>query len=373
MSEPLFKLSQKSRRAFSRTLLDWFAANARPLPWRQSYDPYAVWISEIMLQQTQMERGVVYFERWMRIFPTLADVAAASEEAVLKAWEGLGYYSRARNLRAAAKLVMERHDGVFPSDLEAIRALPGIGDYTAGAVASIAHNAPEPAVDANVLRLFSRLCDIDVPLSQNGVKNFVTATVRGLMPAGKAREFTQALMEFGSLVCGKSPACAGCPLSGYCEAYRLGTVAKRPKPKRPVSYSNLEVATGLLWREGRVFIQKRPPYGVWAGLWEFPGGCLEDGESPEQALVREFMEETEIAVSIRGKIAVVRHGYTTCRVVMHGYFCDFLDAKNPTSPVLHAATEGLWVAPAELAAYTFPAGHRKLIDHLRRHHSEGFA
>ncbi len=375
MSEPLFKLNAKSRKAFARTLLAWFEKNARPLPWRTDYAPYAVWISEIMLQQTQMERGVAYFERWMRAFPTVAHVAEASEEAVLKAWEGLGYYSRARNLHAAAKRIISTHGGEFPADIESIRALPGVGEYTAGAIASIAFNRPEAAVDANVLRLFSRLCDIDVPLDQAGVKDFVRATVSGLMPEGKAREFTQALMEFGALACSKTPRCADCPLVPYCEAYRLGTVAKRPKKKRPVSYSNLDVATGILWRGGRVFIQKRPPYGVWAGLWEFPGGCLEDGETPEEALVREFLEETEIAVAIRSKVAVVRHSYTTCRVVMHGYFCDTDTAKTPAdaSPVLHAATEGLWVTPPELAAFTFPAGHRKLIELLRKQGGEGFA
>lgn len=359
---PVFDLDAAQKKDFAARLLSWFAANMRPLPWRETYDPYSVWISEIMLQQTQMERGVAYFTAWMRTFPDIRSVAEAPEEAVLKAWEGLGYYSRARNLHKAAKVVMAEHNGEFPRDLAAIRALPGIGEYTAGAIASIAFNEPEPAVDANVMRIFSRICDIDVPLTHAGVKDFITNAVRSLMPEDSPRLFTQALMELGALVCAKKPNCAACPLEEFCEAKRLGTAAKRPKKKAKVGYTSLEMATGIVMQNGLVFIQKRPPYGVWAGLWEFPGGCLETGETPEQAIVREMAEETELPVTVREKIVVVKHSYTTCRVTMHGYFCD-LETDEP-APVLHAATEGKWVRPEETANYAFPAGHRKLLELL---------
>ncbi len=374
MSKTLFAAG-KDRFLFVESLLAWFRGHARDLPWRRDYAPYKVWVSEIMLQQTRMDRVVTYFDRWMRLFPTPAHVARAPEEAVLKAWEGLGYYSRARNLRLAAQRVGDEHGGVFPAGPAAIRALPGIGEYTAGAIASIAFNLPEPAVDANVLRVFSRLCDIDVPLDHAGVKNFVRETVRSLMPEGRARDFSQALMELGALVCGKKARCEACPVSGYCEALRLDTVAKRPKKKRALGYTRLEMATGMLWRNGRFFIQKRPPYGVWAGLWEFPGGCLEEGESPEQALLREFKEETELSVSISGKAGVIRHSYTTCRVTMHAYFCglDAAGSKGEPAPVLHAATEGLWITPAEADNFAFPAGHRKLLNLLWEQGIAGFS
>ena len=359
---PVFSLTPAEREDFAAKLLAWFAKAMRPLPWRETYDPYSVWVSEIMLQQTQMERGVRYFNDWMRTFPDIASVAGASEENVMRAWEGLGYYSRARNLHAAAKRVMDEHGGVFPDTLEAIRALPGVGEYTAGAIASIAFNQPVPAVDANVTRIFARICDIDVPVTSSGVKEFITGAVASLMPEDSPRLFIQALMELGALVCGKNPDCGVCPLEEYCEARRLGSVAERPKKKAKTVYTSLEMSTGVVLRNGEVFIQKRPPYGVWAGLWEFPGGCLEEGETPEQALVREVMEETEMAVTAGDKIAVVKHSYTTCRVTMHGYFCELTD-KDPAL-VLHAATEGRWVRPEETAEYAFPAGHRKLLEIL---------
>ena len=211
--QPVFDLTGERKKDFAAGLLAWFERAMRPLPWRETYDPYSVWISEIMLQQTQMERGVAYFNAWMRLFPDIPSVADAPEEAVIKAWEGLGYYSRARNLHKAAKIIIQEHGGAFPRDVGAIRALPGIGEYTAGAIASIAYNEPVPAVDANVMRIFSRICDIDVPLTHAGVKEFVTSAVRSLMPEDSPRLFTQALMELGALVCAQKPDCPACPLA----------------------------------------------------------------------------------------------------------------------------------------------------------------
>lgn len=360
--DSLLSLCSAERKNFTGRILAWFAGAMRRLPWRETYDPYSVWISEIMLQQTQMERGVRYFNAWMERFPNVRSVAEADEESVLKAWEGLGYYSRAHNLHSAARRIMGEHGGAFPDTVDAIRALPGVGEYTAAAIASIAFNMPVPAVDANVMRIFARICDIDVPVTSSGVRAFIAETVKSLMPEDSPRLFTQALMELGALVCSKNPLCGNCPIASYCTAKHLGTVRERPMKKSGTLYRSIEMATGIFFHQGRVFIQKRPPYGVWAGLWEFPGGCLEHGETPEQALVREVMEETELTVTTGEKIAVIRHSYTTCRVTMHGYFCLMRDAAP--NPVLHAATEGRWIRPDETAEYAFPAGHRKLLEHL---------
>ncbi|GHV50419.1 A/G-specific adenine glycosylase [Deltaproteobacteria bacterium] len=357
----VFSLSPTEKKEFTVRLLRWFSAAMRPLPWRESYEPYRVWISEIMLQQTRMDVGVAYFTAWMRAFPTVASVARASEETILKAWEGLGYYARAKNLHAAAKIIVERFGGEFPASHEAIRSLPGIGEYTAGAISSIAFNQPVVAIDANVMRIFSRICDIDVPINQKDVKEFITEAVKSLMPADSPRLFSQALMELGALVCAKKADCAHCPLTAYCEAQRLGVVEKRPKKAPAAKQVFLAMASGVIMHDGLVFIQKRPPYGVWASLWEFPGGCLEAEESPEEALLREIAEETELIVSIREKIGVFRHVYTTNHVAMHAYFCDLQGEKKP---VLHAAISGKWVKPPETASYAFPAGHRKLLEHL---------
>ncbi|EFL49536.1 A/G-specific adenine glycosylase [Solidesulfovibrio fructosivorans JJ]] len=352
--------------AFIPLLLDWFAANKRDLPWRRAYDPYAVWVSEIMAQQTQMDRVVSYFNRFMELFPDIAALADAPEDAVLKAWEGLGYYSRARNLHAAAKRIMTAHGGVFPGELAAIRALPGIGDYTAGAVASIAFGRDAVAVDANVQRVLARACDIDVPVKEPAGKTRVMEIARALLPSSRAREYNEALMEFGALVCRpKNPDCAACPIAGACQAKHLGIVSDRPVLTKAKDITPLNVATGVLLHADRIFIQKRLAKGAWGNLWEFPGGRIEPGETPQAAVVREFREETAFATEVATKLAVIRHGYTTFRVTLHCFLLRLAGESNgnalPT-PELTAAQQSRWVRPDELAGYAFPAGHRKLID-----------
>lgn len=354
--------------AFVTLLLDWFAASRRDLPWRRDYDPYAVWVSEIMAQQTQMDRVVPYFERFMARFPDVAALARADEDAVLKAWEGLGYYSRARNLLAAARQIAAEHGGRLPAELSAIRALPGIGDYTAGAVASIAYGLDAVAVDANVLRVLSRVCDIDTPAREPAGRARVTALARELLPPGRAREYNQALMELGALICRpKNPDCPGCPAATVCQAKHLGIVADRPVLSKTPDIIPLTVATGVLVHAGLVFIQKRLPKGAWANMWEFPGGRIEDGETSQAAVVREFAEETAFTVEAAAKLAVIRHGYTTYRVTLHCHLLRLTGDYDPRAtpdPILTAAQESLWLAPAELSHYAFPAGHRKLIDQL---------
>lgn len=353
---------------FSTALLTWFTVHKRPLPWRTGYDPYHVWVSEIMLQQTQMERGVAYFLRWMDHLPDIAAVADAHEETLLKLWEGLGYYARVRNLHKAAKQIMQEHGGVFPDDVAAIRALPGIGDYTAAAIASIAFEQDIACVDANVERVLARICDIDSPVKQTQNMAFIRTTAQALLPPGKARAFNQAMMELGALVCSKAPQCEACPVREWCEALHLGIVHERPVPTPRKPIQHLDVATGVLVHNGRIFLQKRPEHGVWAGFWEFPGGCVEPGEQPEQAVVREYMEELEFPVVNAGKIALINHGYTTYRINLHCYFLTLQQAADvphdQPEPVLHAATEYRWVALDDLARYTLPAGHRKLADAL---------
>ncbi|MBF0480817.1 MAG: A/G-specific adenine glycosylase [Desulfovibrionaceae bacterium] len=354
-----------SSNAIASLLLAWFEKSARPLPWRETYDPYQVWISEIMLQQTRMDRAVVYFNRWMQRFPDARAVAAADIEDVHKLWEGLGYYSRAKNIHKAARIVVSRHGGRLPDDPAALRALPGIGDYTAGAIASLAFGRDEPAVDANAVRLLSRLFDVDEPVSLAATKKRLAALARELIPKGRARQCNQAVMELGALVCTpKKPRCGACPVSAHCRARHLDIVPERPVLGPAKAVTPLTVASGLLIHEGRVFIQKRTPSGVWAGLWEFPGGRVEPGETPEAAVVREFAEETEMAVAVANRLAVIKHGYTTYRVTLHCFALRLADPPAPPAPVLHAATRSAWARLADLDGLAFPAGHRKLIDRL---------
>ena len=356
-------------------LIPWFHENMRRLPWRGSYEAYEVWLSEIMLQQTQMERGTQYFESWLRRFPSIRSVAEAAPDAVLKAWEGLGYYSRVRNFQKAAKLVMERHDGRLPEDYASLRALPGIGEYTAGAILSIAFNQPVPAVDANVERVFARLFDIDAPVKSAAASDFIRHMAENLIPEGQARLFNQALMELGALVCSRTPKCEICPLAAHCQARRLGIAAERPVPRKKVSYEALEIISGALVHKGRIFLQKRLDSGVWAGFWEFPGGKLEQGESPDEGIVREFGEETDFQITVSKCLGTVRHAHTRYRIRMHCFLCSLSSACGPAEenggypvPSLNAATEYRWVRLEELydeQGFTMPAGHRKFLDMWR--------
>ena len=341
----------------------------RDLPWRRTRDPYQIWISEVMLQQTQMERGVSYFTRWMARFPDVAALAAASEEEVLRLWEGLGYYSRARHVLAAARRIMDRHGGVFPAALEDIRALPGVGPYTAGAIASIAFGEKLPCVDANVERVVARVFDLDTPVKQEPAASAVRAWALRLVPEGKAREHNQAMMELGALVCGKKPRCGACPLAAFCISLHLGIVDQRPVPGKRTPITPIEVVTGVLRRKDRIFVQKRLASGVWGNLWEFPGGRVEPGESPEAAVMREFEEETGFAVAVDSKYGIIRHGYTTYKITLHCFALSLAGADGdleeaPDPPVLTAASAWRWATPRELEDLAMPAAHRKLADRI---------
>lgn len=344
-------------------LVDWFAANQRDLPWRRTYDPYQVWVSEIMGQQTQMSRVAAYFLRWIEQFPNVSAVAAASEQQLIKAWEGLGYYSRVRNLRRAAQIVMETHDGNIPDTMADLLALPGIGAYTAAAILSIGFNRPHPLIDANVERLFSRLADLDMPLKQGKGRRRLQAMAEALLDRGQPRAYNQALMEFGALVCTpKKPACNHCPLRSGCKAHGAGTVELRPLPTRGKQRVDIVMSCGIIVHQSRCYIQQRLPDDIWGGLWEFPGGSLDEGETPEQAMRREIMEETGFTVTDARQFRSVAHHFTRYRVTLHSFFCTLASAS--TVPVLHAASQYRWASLDELAAHAFPAGHRQLIASL---------
>jgi A/G-specific adenine glycosylase len=357
-------------------LVEWFSAYHRDLPWRRSYDPYEILVSEVMLQQTQMERGVAYFLRWIARFPTVADLARADEEDVLKLWEGLGYYSRARNLLRTARCIVERHGGSVPRTAPELRSLPGIGSYTAGAILAIAWNIPEPALDANGERVLARLLDCRESVRSRKGRECLLAAMRCMIPEGKARDFTQGLMEFGALLCTpRTPGCDACPLRKSCAALKAGTVLLRPVlPEKRASVS-LSVVAGMLRRsDGTVFLRRRPLGGLLGGLWEFPGGKVEEGERPEEALVREMREELGVEILPGPLLCKVSHGYTTFRVSLRVYLClppsapgqeAFFDGEVPAGLRSHAASEGAWVSPKALGDYPLTGGSRKAVRILR--------
>ena len=353
-------------------LLKWFKENQRDLPWRHNYDPYQVWISEIMLQQTQVTTVLPYFKRWMEKLPTIRDVTKAKEDTILKLWEGLGYYSRARNLQKAAKVIIENHGGKFPSNYDEIRALPGIGPYTAGAISSIAFNEETPIVDGNIIRLISRLLDYRENTRTN-VKPFWEWAEK-LIPKGEARNFNQAMMEFGALVCvPKNPKCGECPLRAECAAYKNDTVEQVPNRGPKQEKVAIRVALAVIQKscdskkskapdlENKIFIQKRQHGGLMGGLWEFPGGKLKSGENPRKGLNREIQEELGITLKNVQPLTRIKHAYTKYIVDLHCFSADYDSGDlNPT-----AASDHKWVSLDELEKHPFPAANVKLIKELK--------
>ena len=258
--------------AVTGRLLDWYNTHRRDLPWRESTDPYRVWVSEIMLQQTRVAAVLPYYRRWMEALPDVAALAAVEEDRLMKLWEGLGYYSRARNLQRAAKVVMENHGGRFPDTFEGLRALPGIGDYTAGAVASIAFHRPVPAVDGNVLRITARLAALGEDILSPGGRRLFTDMVAELVPPDRPGDFNQALMDLGATVClpNGQPDCGACPLAALCAAHAAGRETDFPVKRKKQTRRREEMTVYLLLREGRIALRRREARGLLAGLWEFP-------------------------------------------------------------------------------------------------------
>ncbi|MBR5038993.1 MAG: A/G-specific adenine glycosylase [Prevotella sp.] len=256
-----------SNHPFTITILRWFSENRRNLPWRETTDPYAIWLSEIILQQTRIQQGTAYWERFMQKFPTVESLASASEDEVLRLWQGLGYYSRARNLHAAAKQIVEA--GAFPDTLEGIKRLKGVGDYTAAAIGSIAFGIPAAAVDGNVYRVLARHFGMDTPINTTEGKKIFTSLAQELLPKDEASAFNQALMDFGALQCTpSSPRCVSCPLTETCEALRTGKVEQLPVKKRTLKIQTRRLTYIYIRCKGQTAIHRRAAGDIWQGLWE---------------------------------------------------------------------------------------------------------
>ena len=326
-------------------LLDWYHTNRRDLPWRESCDPYRVLVSEIMLQQTRAETVKPYYRRFLEVLPTVQALAAADEATLYKLWEGLGYYSRVRNLQKAARVVVEKHGGMIPADFDALLALPGVGRYTAGAVASIAFGIPVPAVDGNVLRVMARLSGDDTDILSPAAKKSAEEAIAPVVPADRAGDFTQSLIELGALVClpGPSPRCGECPLRLLCEAERTGKQGELPV-RIPKTKRRVEARTVLVIRlpDGRVSLQKRPAEGLLAGLYEFP--CLA-GHAAEDT-VRDYIAACGLTCGRITPLPAAKHLFSHIEWQMTGYAVDVED-DTPAG----CASEWLLATPAELDGY----------------------
>lgn len=349
-------------------LLHWFRSTGRDLPWRRTYNPYHVWISEIMLQQTQMDRGVAYFLRWIERFADVQAVAAADEQEILRYWEGLGYYARARNLLKAAKIIVRDHDGEVPCEYDRLLRLPGIGPYTAAAITSVAGNYDVPVIDANVARVYSRLFNIGEPVKERAVQNRLAEIAEKLLPHGQARAYNQALMDLGGLICTpRTPCCEQCPVAAGCAALDAGTVAERPVLGPRKNTIIIHKIAGIISFNEKIYIQQRPAGDVWGGLWEFPGGQVKEGE-PDTKIAAAILQDTGLVVTWVQHITQVIHQYTHHKIILDCFFCR-LTGEN-CRPVLHSACNYRWIYPHEIDQFAFPAGPRKLLEYLRKKQPE---
>jgi A/G-specific adenine glycosylase len=332
-------------------LLGWYATHARSLPWRGHPDPYAIWVSEIMLQQTRVETVIPYFIRWMEHLPSIESLSESSLQKVLSLWEGLGYYGRARNLHKAAQIVEQEFDGKLPGDMKLLRRLPGIGRYTAAAIASIAFNQDEPTLDGNIRRVLARFFNVTEDARSTIGEQRLWQLAGQHLPAGRAGEYNQALMDLGANIClPKSPDCMRCPLEQGCQAKLLGIQAQRPVLLPKPAIPHYIVTAAVIWRDAQVLISCRPPRGLLGGMWEFPGGKQQDDEDLPTCLRREICEELGVEIEIGAPLGVYHHAYTHFRVTLYAFQCALLIGE-PT-PIQVADVR--WVSPDEL--FNYPMG-----------------
>lgn len=352
-------------------VLAWWDRGHDLFPWRHTNDPYAIWVSEVMLQQTQTGTVIPYYERWLARFPTVESLAAASLDEVLKAWAGMGYYSRARNFHRAARQVMENLSGVLPSDPKALQQLPGIGRYTAGAIASIAFGRRVAVLDGNVMRVLSRLVDLEEDVTLTATRKRLWEMAESAVPADRPGDYNQALMELGRKVCRPArsgspeasyPLCPICPVTGICRARAAGTQLDRPvrPPRRRVPH--YQVAAGVVWRYGnQVLIAQRRLDGMLGGLWEFPGGKQQGSESLEECLMRELEEELAVEVQVGEPLLTIKHAYTHFSITLHAFHCSHLSGQ----PKAIGVADYAWVTLDQLDAYAFPVTDQQIITALR--------
>lgn len=344
-----------------RSLLNWYTHQGRELPWRNTSDPYAIWVSEIMLQQTQVKTVLPYYQRWLERFPNIQSLAEAEQQAVLMLWQGLGYYARARNLHRAAQKVMSDYGGQFPTHIEEVLKLPGIGRTTAGGILSSAFHQALPILDGNVKRVLARLAGLLIPTKY--ALSFLWQGSEILLDPNNPKAFNQALMDLGATVCTpKQPTCLLCPWSNVCQAHHLNlqSVIPMSETREPIPHKLIGVA--VIWNEqGQILIDKRPQSGLLGGLWEFPGGKLEPNETLAECVVREIQEELGIGIEVLGHFMTLEHAYTHFKVTLSVHHCRHVSGE----PQPIECDEVKWVTLDELDQYPFPTANQKIIATLR--------
>lgn len=345
-----------------QTLLIWYQQHGRDLPWRQTQDPYTIWVSEIMLQQTQVKTVLPYYDRWLAALPTVIHLAAADQQQVLKLWQGLGYYARARNLHKAAHVILDQHDGEFPTQLAAVMALPGIGRTTAGGILSAAFNLPVSILDGNVKRVLARLVALPQPPARAIAQLWHLSDC--LLDPIQPRNFNQALMDLGATICTPShPNCPQCPWRSACQAYNRGMQSELPMTETRTPIPHKQIGVAVIWNEqNQILIDRRKPEGLLGGLWEFPGGKLEPDETVEDCIRREIQEELGITIAVGDRLITVDHAYSHFRVTLNVHHCHHL--SGDPQPI--ECDEVRWVSLEELDDYPFPKANVQIIEALKQ-------
>jgi len=358
---PASSVSEWPSSRLATALLAWFRTHRRRLPWRGPKDPYRIWVAEVLLQQTRVAQAVPYFERFVRRFPTVRALAEASLSGVLKAWEGAGYYARARHLHAAARLLVRTNRGRVPNTVEALERMPGVGRYTARAIASLAFGTPVVALEANGLRVAARWTREEGDPRAAKVRERLESALAAALPRAAAGAFNEAVMELGETVCRLAvPRCDACPVAFACRAYReLDDPSSLPRRERRSPRPHVRGAVIVLERRGRWLVQRRPPSGLLGGLWEFPGGKIEPGEDPGDAARRELREETRGTARRLSPAGIVRHAYSHFTVELH-VFRGTVGSRHPTT-----APTRRWVTPGQFRRLPVPRATEKIVRLLR--------
>jgi len=350
--------------SFRKALIAWYLSHKRDLPWRDTTDPYRIWVSEVMLQQTQVATVVPYFHRFIDRFQDLASLADADSQEVLKVWEGLGYYARARNLHRAAQIVLKEYGGVMPDRWPEFRRLPGVGDYIAAAVLSIAFGQPYPVVDGNVKRVLARLLVVQDPVNRASSTKRFKAIADTLLEQDEPGTFNQAMMELGAVVCKpQQPVCEGCPVQKMCRAYQSAQVQNYPVKLKKQPTPEYHIAVGVVFKNGHVLITRRKPSGLLGGLWEFPGGKIQKGERPAAACTREIKEEVNLAVKVDSHLSRVKHAYTHFKIVMDVFCCSYVSGRV----ALNGPADHRWIKLEQLDDFPFPKANHKFFEDLKRY------
>jgi A/G-specific adenine glycosylase len=364
-SSPAWQASGELKRWVSRKLLAWYTQHRRDLPWRANRDPYAIWVSEVMLQQTQVATVIPFFARFLKAFPDLGALARAAEQEVLRLWEGLGYYRRARDLHRTAQLLVQQGHTTFPREPALLHNLPGLGTYTRNAVLSQAFDLPLPILEANSERVLCRLLGIREDPKKSSVRTRLWQASESLVPRGRPGEFNQALMELGALVCtGNQPRCLACPLASRCWAFQNGQQDQIPTRSAPPAPTPIQesavVLRRRLARSSRVLLVQRPSIGRWANLWEFPHAELHPGESHEAGALRVIADLTGMQAVVGQALLTLQHSVTRFRITLVCYRADHQGGKFRSS----FYTQGKWVSPGELFSYPVSSPQRKLARFL---------